>query len=172
MQKNQMVIVGLVSIAAIAIVAVLIGNSQTSLPGGTNMRTVETMMNQNSNIIKEETKTATSQQMMPVEEVIQPVSGQYLPYSLDSLTGEQNVIFFAANWCPTCRRLDGAIMSALGEIPASLTILKADYDKETALKRKYGVTYQHTLVQVDKQGNLLKKWNGSENISAIVSQLN
>ena len=28
------------------------------------------------------------------------------------------------------------------------------------LKKKYEVTYQHTFVQVDAQGNMIKKWSG------------
>jgi len=97
--------------------------------------------------------------------------GSYTSYSANSLTDQDNVIFFAASWCPTCRSLDREINSELNSIPADLTILKADYDAESALKRKYGVTYQHTLVQVDKSGNLIKKWNGSRDLAAITSQL-
>ena len=77
------------------------------------------------------------------------------------------VIFFAAPWCPECRKLDANITANLGAIPANLTILKADYDKETALKQKYGVTYQHTMVQVDENGNLLKKWSGSPTLAEL-----
>lgn len=35
----------------------------------------------------------------------------------------------------------------------------ADYDKETALKGKFGVTYQDTFVLLDGQGNSAKSWN-------------
>ena len=40
------------------------------------------------------------------------------------------------------------------------------------LKKKYGVVYQHTFVQVDKDGNLIKKWSGSPNLSSLVTQVN
>lgn len=56
-------------------------------------------------------------------------------------------------------------------IPDGLTILKADYDIEKDLKKKYGVTYQHTLVQVDKAGNIIKKWNGSRNLDQIIDEI-
>jgi hypothetical protein len=52
-----------------------------------------------------------------------------------------------------------------------VSILKVDYDKETELKKKYGVTYQHTLVQVDKDGNLIKKWSGSPTLTKLVSEI-
>jgi hypothetical protein len=57
-------------------------------------------------------------------------------------------------------------------IPAGITILKTDYDSETELKKKYGVTTQHTLVQVDKDGNLIKKWSGSSGLANLVAEIN
>ncbi|MFS8130617.1 MAG: thioredoxin family protein [Candidatus Dojkabacteria bacterium] len=107
--------------------------------------------------------------MMKLESTSKP--GEYIPYSVDKLTLKKNVIFFAAGWCPTCQALNKAINGDLKAIPNDLTILKADYDTETALKQKYGVTYQHTLVQVDNSGNLIKKWSGSYSIDEIVNQL-
>ena len=65
-------------------------------------------------------------------------------------------------WCTTCKGLDTALNTA--DLPDGLTILKTDYDKETDLKKKYGVTTQHTLVQVDAQGNKLAKWSGSRSL--------
>src|SRR5690606_37693153 len=62
---------------------------------------------------------------------------RYIDYDASKLSDEDNVIFFAASWCPTCRALDEGIKSDLSSIPADLTILKADYDKETDLKKKY-----------------------------------
>jgi hypothetical protein len=44
--------------------------------------------------------------------------------------------------------------------PEDVVVFRTDYDKETALKTRYGVTYQHTFVQVDANGNELAKWNG------------
>jgi len=81
------------------------------------------------------------------------------------------VLFFRASWCPTCRALDADIKANLSKIPESLAILDVNYDNSTALKQKYGVTYQHTFVQVDKDGNLIKKWSGSPTLSALVSEV-
>lgn len=49
--------------------------------------------------------------------------------------------------------------------------MKVNYDNSKELKTKYGVTYQHTLVQVDKDGKLLKKWAGSPTLSDLVSEI-
>jgi hypothetical protein len=77
-------------------------------------------------------------------------------------------LFFAASWCSTCRAADRDIRAKLGEIPQGLVIFKTDYDKETALKSKYGVVRQHTFVLVDARGNALKKWSGG-NLAEIVA---
>jgi len=81
------------------------------------------------------------------------------------------VLFFRASWCPTCRAVDADIKTNLSKIPESLAILDVNYDNSTALKQKYGVTYQHTFVQVDKDGNLIKKWSGSPTLSALVAEI-
>lgn len=81
------------------------------------------------------------------------------------------VLFFRASWCPTCRTVDSDIKANLSRIPSSLTILDVDYDNSTSLKQKYGVTYQHTFVQVDKDGNVIKKWSGSPTLSSLISEV-
>lgn len=102
-------------------------------------------------------------------------SGSYEAYSAEKFVRAETqdlVIFFHAPWCPTCRGLNSNIESNLKSIPKDLTILKTDYDSETELKVKYGVTTQHTLVQVDKDGNLIKKWSGGGKLENLLSQLN
>lgn len=81
------------------------------------------------------------------------------------------VLFFRASWCPTCKALDANIRSNVSAIPSGLTILDVDYDNSSALKQKYGVTYQHTLVQVDSKGNLIKKWSGSPTLAALAAEV-
>ena len=49
--------------------------------------------------------------------------------------------------------------------------LDVDYDKSAELKKKYEVTYQHTLVEVSADGSLVKKWSGSPSLSALVSEI-
>lgn len=81
------------------------------------------------------------------------------------------VMYFYANWCPTCKALDKDIEANLDSIPDNTHILRVNYDTEAELKRKYGVTYQHTFVQVDADGELVKKWSGSPTLSSLVSQI-
>ena len=100
--------------------------------------------------------------------------GSYESYSAEKIakaaTGDV-VLFFRASWCPTCRAVDADIRANLKNIPSDLTILDVDYDNSTSLKQKYGVTYQHTFVQVDAQGTLIKKWSGSPTLSALVAEV-
>ncbi len=81
------------------------------------------------------------------------------------------VLFFAASWCHTCKALNQDIESHLSAIPGNVTISKVDYDSSTALKQKYGVTYQHVLVEVDAQGNLIKKWAQSPTLQDVLAEI-
>lgn len=113
--------------------------------------------------------------MKPVEQsVVLVKTGSYEEYSEEKIamaaTGDV-VIFFHASWCPSCRALNMDIEKNIGEIPPGMAILKADYDKEADLKKKYGVTTQHTLVQVDKNGNVIKKWSGGSKLENLLSQV-
>ncbi|MFZ2523509.1 MAG: thioredoxin family protein [Minisyncoccia bacterium] len=104
-----------------------------------------------------------------------PVSaGSYEAYSAEKIANAETgdvVLFFHATWCPSCKALNGDIEKNVSTIPTGVTILKTDYDKEVALKKKYGVTYQHTLVQVDKDGNMIKKWSGGSKLENLLSQI-
>ncbi len=79
------------------------------------------------------------------------------------------VLFFSAAWCPTCQEANKNFTAK--STPDGLTLLKIDYDKSTDLKKMYGVTYQHTFVQVDKNGKLLKKWSGSTTYDQLNSEI-
>lgn len=94
-----------------------------------------------------------------------PDATRYQPYTkaaFDAARGTQRVLFFAASWCPNCRAADADIVRNLARVPAGVTIFKTDYDKEGALKKQYGITYQHTFVLVDRDGRALKKWAGGK----------
>lgn len=101
-------------------------------------------------------------------------AGSYEAYAPEKLARAESgdvVIFFHASWCPTCRALSADIEKNLTAIPDGVSILKVDYDTETALKKKYSITYQHTLVQVDASGTLIKKWSGSPTLDRLVSEI-
>lgn len=100
--------------------------------------------------------------------------GSYIGYddyksSMANLSGNV-VLFFHASWCPDCQAADKAI-AADDNLPEGLTIVKVDFDDNQDLRKEYGITTQHSFVQVDGDGNEVKKWTGSKNAEDIASNL-
>lgn len=87
-----------------------------------------------------------------------------------SYSNSNKVLFFHATWCPICQSIDKDATSNPSKIPAKAALIKADYDTETSLKQKYGVTQQYTFVQIDNDGNQLKKWS-STTLADAISQI-
>jgi thioredoxin 1 len=92
---------------------------------------------------------------------------EYTQKAYDEAAGMKRVLFFAASWCPTCRAADKDFNANLDKIPGDVVILKTDYDTQTALKTKYGITRQHTFVYVNAKGEALKKWSGGATAEII-----
>jgi thiol-disulfide isomerase/thioredoxin len=110
-------------------------------------------------------KTMEEDKMMDNNKMDKP--GAYLNYSEATVASEQAagnkvVLFFHASWCPFCKAANAAFLERAAEIPTKVALLKTDYDSNAALKQKYGVTYQHTFVQIDNEGNLVSKWSGGD----------
>lgn len=100
-------------------------------------------------------------------------SGSYAPYtaaSFEEAKGQMRVYFFHAGWCPTCRAADSAFRARRSEIPPNVALFKIDYDYAVDLRKQYGVTYQHTFVLVDDQGELVKRWAGGD-VSALIQNV-
>jgi thioredoxin 1 len=112
---------------------------------------------------------STEEKMEGVE-----LHGNFEDYSPEKIAkaGEGDVVlFFHASWCPSCRALESDIQKNLDSIPGDLSILKVNYDTESELKQKYGVRFQHTLVQVDENGEVITSWSGGNKLSDIVSRI-
>jgi thioredoxin 1 len=108
--------------------------------------------------------------------------GEYKIYSDSEFNNDikegTNILFFYASWCPTCRLLNRDIENNLKDIPQNTKIIRVPYDSVSGstsmssdLVKKYNVTYQHTLVQVNSNGDLIKKWVGSNNLNAIIKEI-
>lgn len=69
------------------------------------------------------------------------------------------VLFFAADWCPTCQTTLKDI-DANGARMNGITVVVVDYDNAADLKKRYGVTTQHTFVQIDAEAARVAIWNG------------
>ena len=81
--------------------------------------------------------------------------------------GKPVIVDFAADWCPTCKAQQPIVQSLLGDAKRqSLTLFKANYDTEVALKKRLGVTQQSTFV-VFKGGNEVGRSTGQTQKSAL-----
>ena len=155
---NQKLIIG--------IVVIIIAAGGFGIYSSNNSKT-ETM--EKDTMMKKDIATTT-----PKMDAMMSV-GSYEVYSSEKIAlasaTHDIVLFFRASWCPTCKAIDEDIKAHLKDIPASLTILDVNYDNSTDLKKKYGVTYQHTFVQVDAQGNIIKKWSGGSTLTSLISKI-
>ncbi len=163
MQKI-IVIVGLLVIG-------VVGFSLLNTKENTTQETTDTTI---APVVSEVQNTNEANDIDNSDTVVKNVSGLYTKYA-GNLTQYQNkdiILSFKADWCPSCRVIDADIKASLNDIPENVVILELNYDKETELKKKYGVTTQHTFVQVDTDGNMIKKWSGGNKLEDILSQIN
>lgn len=86
-----------------------------------------------------------------------PTPGRFVAYSEPAVAAAQGrkVLFFYASWCPQCRELEQSIEQQ--GVPDGMTIFKVDYDTATALKQRYGVTLQTTMVEINNSGSTVQK---------------
>ena len=170
---NQKIVTGLVAlIVIVGGIAVYASNSSKQAM----MQKEKDKAAQEAEVMKkEETMKKGTDVMVKNDTAMMAKAGTYESYDASKIAMASAthtvVLFFRASWCPTCIAVDKDIRANLKAIPASLTILDVNYDDSTELKKKYGVTYQHTFVQVDAQGNLIKKWSGSPTLASLVAQI-
>lgn len=98
-------------------------------------------------------------------------TSSYVEYSkkaLDDSSNNKRVLFFYASWCPTCIPADANFKENISKIPQDVTLIRVNYndpktdEEEKELAKKYGITYQHTFVQIDGLGKEVAKWNGGQ----------
>lgn len=156
----------IVTTIAIAAGAFVYTSTQKPKSSDSMMKIDETTMQQNRVEPKNNDVTGLEEEKMVASET----SG-YLVYSktnLDNAKNTRRVLFFYANWCPTCRPADANFSENESKIPTGTTLIRVNYnDTETDqdekdLANKYGVTYQHTFVQIDENDNVVTKWNGGQ----------
>jgi thiol-disulfide isomerase/thioredoxin len=102
----------------------------------------------------------------PTDAAPAPAPGSYITlaeYEADKAAYDAGdvVLFFNASWCSTCKIARDNLTADPAAIPDGLTIVTVDFDEATDLKQQYGVTLQHTFVQIGPDGAELAKWSGS-----------
>ena len=107
-------------------------------------------------------------QSQPTTETPSTGVERYVPYSeaaLADTSDTKRVLFFHATWCSTCNAFEREI-EAQG-VPEGITIVKANFDSDTDLKREYGVTVQSTFVLLDDQDQSVMSWPFGQGLSGI-----
>ncbi len=79
------------------------------------------------------------------------------------------VLFFNAAWCPTCKATVENLEA--DGVPPGLTVVSVDFDRSSDLRKQYGVTVQHTFVQVGPDGQEQMTFTGSLTGEEISAQL-
>jgi thiol-disulfide isomerase/thioredoxin len=121
--------------------------------------------------VMEDKKDMMNDSVEVAEEVMMKKDGKFVAYSADEVdaTSGDKVLFFHASWCPSC--VNAAQNLSAGTAPEGLNVFKVDYDSNADLKAKYGVVSQHTFVQIDDNGNMVKRWFGSRSYDDILNEL-
>lgn len=98
-------------------------------------------------------------------------ASRYVEYSkavLDQAADKRRALYFYASWCPICRPANEDFKKNSSKIPEDMVVVRVNYNdpdtdqEEKDLAKKYGITYQHTFVQIDAQGNELTRWSGGQ----------
>lgn len=166
MQKNYLIIgaivIGIIILVGGGFFFLNQNNSNSDSMISDKMTGDEAKMDEDNVMTGDEAKMEGDDEMMMTE------GDNYVEYtstSLDETSDSKRVLFFYANWCPTCRPVDTELKENSDQIPAGVKIIRVNYNdpdtdnEEKELASTYGVTYQHTFVQIDENGNEVAKWS-------------
>lgn len=120
-------------------------------------------------------ETNNEPQVQPAITANTKSTGRFIDFADSTLKDDgfqSHVLFFNASWCPSCRRTETDLNNNLSKIPEGVQILKVDYDSNLALRQKYGVTSQHTFVQVDMNGEKVQSQLGLATTQDIIDFIN
>lgn len=102
------------------------------------------------------------------QESTQPQYVEYSPATLEAALGKRPfVLFFHAQWCIICKSVEENVKADLANFPEQTLFMQADYDKDTDLKKEYGVGYQSTLLFFNAEGEIVEEIIGPDNETII-----
>lgn len=140
----------------------------------THMPSPETMENSTENSMDNSMGNNHSTQKNTEESIT--AAGKMIEYTAENLSNaidndETVILAFSASWCPSCQAIEKDILKNLSNIPENVTLIKADYDTEKDLIKKYSIKGQHTFVQLDSNQNAVKTWRGSPTLKALIAEI-
>lgn len=140
-----------------------------------NQPSPDAMMEKEGTMMKKEnvgdSDTMVEPEKMDTKTMVTGGYKEYDPTDLAFAETGKVVLFFHADWCPYCRALNEELTKNPSQIPSDTLIAKVNYDTADDLKKKYGVISQHTFVQVDKDGNKLSMWQGSNSLDEFLQEV-
>lgn len=175
MKKPVLAVLALIIIAVLGFGAYSFLNKNSS--GDAMMKKDEAMVDDSSKAMTDsgdgmsDTSTKSEAELMNDDSLLMKSDSRYIEYSSKVLADTANtkrVLYFYANWCPTCRPADANFKANIDKIPQGVTLIRVNYNdsdtdaEEKTLADKYEITYQHTFVQIDKDGNPVARWNGGQ----------
>lgn len=173
MKNSSLIILAVFVLAAGGVGAYALMSRNTTMTKSDSVAQTQPMVKDETVMLKDETTGTKS------DETMMPKDNKYISFSPDGLANSasnRRVLFFYANWCPTCQPADASFTTNTAQIPTDVTVIRVNYNDtqtdqaEKDLAKKYGITYQHTFVQIDAQGNEVTKWNGGQ-IEELLSNL-
>ena len=180
--KNPIIILAIITVFGICTYTL----SQNSSKSDSMMKKDETVMQKDTQDSMEKTETPEQEAMekkegeaMKKTDDKKMADSRYVEYSkaaLEKAVSDRRVLFFYASWCPTCRPADANFKENISKIPEDITLIRVNYNdpetdqEEKDLAKKYGITYQHTYVQIDSNGREVTKWNGGQ-INELLSNI-
>ncbi len=159
----------LVILPSLLFAACLPANTPPAKAPDAMMKKTTEVMEKNDAMMQKGDAMEKKDAMMEKDEGMMKKEGAYIDNSSALLAdtvltdGATKVLFFHASWCPTCKAGDATLTSWYTAGGEMVTTYKINYDTEKMLAQKYGVTYQHTFVKVDGQGNMIEKIQGPSN---------
>lgn len=102
----------------------------------------------------------------------QDSASTYMPftkarYDAARAAGKPILLYFYASWCPFCKEQDPRFARVIPEHDGGVVALRVNYndtdtdEDEKALAREFGVTYQHTMFFIGRDGEVKKKIIGT-----------
>lgn len=166
--KNPIIIAVVVVVAIVGIGAYIL--SQNSTKSESMMVKEDTTMESKTDdaMMQKDTNNMEKDDKMAKDTMSDSRYVEYSKASFDKAGNNRRVLYFYASWCPTCKPADADLEANKDRIPNDVTVIRVNYNdpetdqEEKELAKKYGITYQHTFVQIDSQGNEVTKWNGGK----------
>lgn len=85
---------------------------------------------------------------------------------------EKNILFFTAQWCPSCLEAHEKFTQSANMIPSDVALWRVDYDAHEDLRDTYNIDTAHVFIEVDAEGNEMHRWSGSMTIDDVITEIN